>query len=558
MSNDANATFIDFDLRIFKAGQDTYLVTAQTPGSGLATDSLDWPALSGPDFVAKLERIRDEPYSADEALFKEVGHTLFDALFRGQVRDIFISTYSQKVQTSENSYLRLRMDINEAAPEVAVLPWEFMARNDAFLCTQAKTQVTRQLLNLDYGNIKSLTVDGKPQALIVIPRGSGLETGQELETITGALEKAGIPYKVLGGKDEKGEKDKKVTVQDVADKLATGDFNILHFIGHGKFEKGDDGVLHGSLRFNTPYEDMEEDEDEEWVTEGRLQALMGNYENIKLVVLNACKGAEIAERRSGRGFIGTAPALLRAGVPAVVAMQYAIRDDVAIQFAETFYGRLTEGRWAGQVDTAVTLARNACYLTYPQDRGFATPILYLRSKDGIIFNIQRESEATDEEAAISKEQALAAACPEPPKPDDSLLHDHRYDSVDVMLSSMSSLESRYGMAQRQIDQLEKMKLENPLLAAGGMVELQIEQLEGQRKDLRREIEETGAMLRWKLYETCLEKARLSQKLAELKAEREELEAANAYVPFELKNDISDTQKRVRELDDLLKEGEKYR
>ncbi len=275
-------------------------------------------------------------------MLKEVGATLFGSLFQGQVRDLFISIYSQEVQAHEDAYLRIRLDVDETASEIAVLPWELMAWQDVFLATQIKTLVTRQLLSLDYGNIKTLTVPGKPRVLIVIPDGSGLATDAEEITITKALDRAAIPYEILKGK---------VPLQKVDDTLASGDFNIFHFIGHGDFEKQDDDLMHGTLRFNSAWEDLEEGEDEEWVEDARLQALFGNHKQVKVVVLNACRGAVVDESRSGHGFLGIAPALLRAGVPAVVAMQYAIRDDVALQFAETFYSRLSDGRWAGQVDT---------------------------------------------------------------------------------------------------------------------------------------------------------------------------------------------------------------
>jgi len=417
-----------------------------------------------------------------------------------------------------------------------------MSWQDVFLATQIKTLVTRQLLNLDYGNIKTLKVSGKPKVLIVIPRGSELATDAEEETITRALDSAAIPYELLKGK---------APLQDIDDKLAGGEFNIFHFIGHGDFKKRDDGLMHGAIRFNSAWEDLEEDEDEEWIEDSRLQALFGNHKQVKVVVLNACRGAVVDERRSGHGFIGVAPALLRAGVPAVVAMQYAIRDDVALQFAETFYNRLSEGKWAGQVDTAVTLGRNACYLNYPKDRGFATPVLYLRSEDGVVFS--GLSGAASPPFGVDSDD-----CPPPPRPDDSLLHDHRYDTAETMIKTTAMLEERYGLAQRQIDQLERVKLENPLLAAGGMVELQIGQLQEQRTELERKLEETTAVLHWKLHEACLEQRMTQDKLELFLEEREGLEVLNQYIPFELKNDISNMQKRIRALSDLLKAGEKYR
>ena len=543
MATIKHPTFYDMDLRVSEAGAKSYRVTAQTDGSGLAKAFLDWGALKTDDFVGKLTRIREEPFTTDEALLREVGATLFGSLFQGQVRDLFISIYTQEVQAHEDAYLRIRLDVDEAASEIAVLPWELMAWNDVFLSTQIKTLVTRQLLSLDYGNVKSLQVSGKPKVLIVIPRGSGLATEAEENTIIKALERAAIPYELLKGK---------VPLQKVDDALASGDYNIFHFIGHGDFEEHNDGLMHGTLRFSSAWEDLEEDEDEEWIEDTRLQSLFGNHKQVKVVVLNACRGAVVDERRSGHGFLGVAPALLRAGVPAVVAMQYAIRDDVALQFAETFYGRLGNGRWAGQVDTAVTLGRNACYLNYPKDRGFATPVLYLRSEDGIVFVGLSGSPTSPSQAVRSVD------CPPPPQPDESLLHEHRYDTAETMIKTTSMLEERYGLVQKQIEQLEKMKLENPLLAAGGMVELQIGQLQGQRTILEQKLEETTAVLCWKLHEACLDRSQLQHKLGLFIEEREGLEALNQYVPYELKNDISDIQKRIRALADLLKDGEKYR
>jgi len=539
----ANDTFIDLDLRIFKAGPDTFLVTAQTPGSGLASGQLDWAALSQPDFTSLIERIREEPFTADVALFEQVGETLFNALFQGQARDLFISIYSQRVQSVADTHLRLRLDISESAGEVAMLPWEFMHWNNFFLATQVKTLVTRQLLNLNYGNIKSLTVAGKPKVLVVIPRGSGLATDEEETTIRAALTAAELPFEVLKGR---------VPVKLVDDTLAAGGYHILHFIGHGEFREEDDGRVQGSLRFNASWPEDNEAADEEWVTDNKLQALLGNYEDLKLVVLNACKGAEV-ETRSGRGFIGAAPAILRAGAPAVVAMQYAIRDDVALQFGETFYKRLTSGEHCGQVDMALAAARNACFLFMSKDRGFATPVLYLRSQDGKIFECEGKSESQKKERPAPVE-----TCPPPPKPEDSLLHDHRHSTAQTLLAAVKSTQEQLSLAQRQISHLQKMKFENPLLAAGGMVDLQIEQLEAQKQKMEQRLEEESGVLRWKLHEVCLEREKQAHKLIGLQEQLNDLQKRNDYVPYSLKTNISDTQKRVRELETLLQQGEAFR
>ena len=365
---------IDFDLRVIKNAPGSYRVTAQAPGSGLASGSLDWARLTAVEFRAQLERMS----ASNQALLREIGNTLFDALFSGQVCELFLGVYRQRIEPVEGAALRLRLDFDETAPEIATLPWELLAWNDTYLATQVKTLVTRQLLSLNYGSMKSLAVLGGLKALIVIPHGSGLATDEEERTITLALENARLPYDLLTGR---------VSIQRLDDALSASSYHILHFIGHGCFERDIDTTSRGLLRFNAAVAPADAQYDEEWVDEVQMQSLLGNHATIKLVVLNACKGAAVEGRRSGHGFIGMAPAILRAGVPAVVAMQDVVRDDAALQFAETFYRRLTVGTWAGQVDAAATLARNACHLKFPNDAGFSSPVLYLRSADGRIFNV---------------------------------------------------------------------------------------------------------------------------------------------------------------------------
>ncbi|MCO6453032.1 MAG: CHAT domain-containing protein [Caldilineales bacterium] len=550
------STFIDFDLRIRKAG-DGYEVTAEaTKADGKRTgqagpEALDWATLSDADFVEKVRRIREEPRSIKQADYAQVGDVLFTALFQKQILRLFTGLYDNDVEPSSDAAMRLRLDIDERAPQVAVLPWEFLywQGKQMYLATSAKTLLTRQLLNLDYGSIKPFDIKGTPNVLLVIPRVGNLDTATERKIVVEALSKAGITPKVLP--EEEGGR---VDVQMVSDELANGTYHILHFIGHGEFKEDYDGTFYGSLRFN-PRNPIDEKDDESWVTHSQLQALFGPYaDDLKLVVLNACKGSEIAIE-SGKGFIGTAPAILKAGIPAVLAMQYKIKDDVAINFAQTFYNRLTAGRWAGQVDAALTLARNSCFLNFPDDRGFATPILYLRSEDGIIFTGlpgKNGEVATPTTSSTSVQQS--GNCPPPPQPPDEMLHDYRYDSVDSLITSLGSLAERRGLTSKQIDYYEKLKVDNPLLAAGGMADLQIEKLKQQRGEIDREGEEKRAVLAWRLHEACLERESLQAELETKKAELKRLEEANQYVPFELKNAITELRGKVRELDDAMRKG----
>ena len=96
-------------------------------------------------------------------------------------------------------------------------------------------------------------------------------------------------------------------------------------------------------------------------------------------MLNACD--------TGRGsaldvFSSTAGALVRRGIPAVVAMQFAISDKAAIRFAETFYLNVAKRL---PVDTSVMRARRAMRRAKKDTLEWGTPVLYLRAPDGRVF-----------------------------------------------------------------------------------------------------------------------------------------------------------------------------
>jgi hypothetical protein len=79
--------------------------------------------------------------------------------------------------------------------------------------------------------------------------------------------------------------------------------------------------------------------------------------------------------------------MMQAGVPAIIAMQYMIRDDVAIDFAHFLYEELLGGSCPGIIDLAMSAARSGLYAANPGDFSFGTPILWLNRNNGCIFSL---------------------------------------------------------------------------------------------------------------------------------------------------------------------------
>jgi beta-lactam-binding protein with PASTA domain/outer membrane protein assembly factor BamD (BamD/ComL family) len=114
--------------------------------------------------------------------------------------------------------------------------------------------------------------------------------------------------------------------------------------------------------------------------------------------LNSCEGARGSE---GDPFSGTAATLVRRGIPAVVAMQYQITDKAAIEFCSAFYESLADGL---PVDAAVTEARVAVSMDSMLEWG--TPVLYMRSRDGRLFDISSVKRPSEQPLGITDQEEL--------------------------------------------------------------------------------------------------------------------------------------------------------
>ena len=162
------------------------------------------------------------------------------------------------------------------------------------------------------------------------------------------------------------------TWQDFTEALWEGPWHILHFIGHGGF---DENRKEGIVAFARP------DGKADYKRATSFGRILGDHEPLRLAVLNACD--------TGRSdvtdvFSSTAGTLVRKGTPAVVAMQYEITDEAAIELSRSFYGAVARGI---PVDTALTEARKGLATAFEDTLEWGTPVLYLQAPDGVLFDI---------------------------------------------------------------------------------------------------------------------------------------------------------------------------
>jgi hypothetical protein len=382
--------YLDIDVVIKQKKPGAYSVrVASDEGEGSCTLTLPFTLadLSGAVFgVAESARaigsFTPKESARDTRSAADFGVALFEALFQDEARDVVTRTLSRAGEKTA-VLIRLRMDLqDDGMAEVASLPWELMCRlkGQPALALSRQTPVVRAV---DTPEKTKLPPFRAPLRILVLksnPSGSEkLNLGSERDAIESSW-----------GRLPEVEVDFVRPVQaEILNKLAFASYHVIHYMGHGDFEANEGGKLLLEHENGSPHP-VTGDVFAAWLRDAPL----------RLVFLNACKTGTTGVRSGAHPFAGIATALIRAGVPAVVAMQFPISDQAALLFSKTFYQRITE---KFPVDAAVAEGRKA--LLGSKQTEWATPVLYLRSRDGALFEWGKD------DAKVPRPQPGAATAP---------------------------------------------------------------------------------------------------------------------------------------------------
>ncbi len=370
--HDTLKEYLDFELEINTGSRCEYPVTSRSQ-AGEAHEIMHFPyeelALEKRlQTIQEMLQVDGKARSSiqDERIVQDFGKELFDSLFVGEIRNRF--DVSLERARMENKGVRLKLRIRP--PELAALPWEilFDKRQAEYLC------LTNNILVLRYleipQTIKSLAVKPPLRILGMIAMPGDLDAldiyneKRWIENATKKLQEDGlVEVTWLEGQ----------TWRDLAKAMRTGTWHVFHFIGHGEFDKstgkglvalaGEDGQTH-------------------LFSAVKLGRLLADHPQLRLVILNSCKGGKGSEVDL---FSSTASILIQRGIPAVLAMQYKISDKAAIEFSRSFYEAIADGL---PVDAAAAEARKAISIAGRNSLEWITPVVYMRSPDGKIFDMK--------------------------------------------------------------------------------------------------------------------------------------------------------------------------
>jgi CHAT domain len=321
--------------------------------------------------------------------FEVLGQYLYKAIFPGPVADGFDDAKREAERHKAPLRVVLRFEQNgDGNDDLATFPWEFLyhpadpsvGHNGFFIGVETNLTLSRMLpfddrrpeLPKGVLPLHVLFVVSTPESLEAkFARSLQIQFNKEQQTEY-AKDRGELIKFLLEFQNDPG----RLEVQTVASwdtseikkRLAKTPFNIIHVVGVCHSASGDVQVaLPGAGGYPTW-------QSAQVLVDMLRQGAQGG--NLGLVVLHLCEASRSDYTAT---FERLAPKLVRAGIPAVLAMQYPVPATKAKSFTQNFYGLLTEGKEIGQ---AVQEARRSLLDESRGDRGFGTPALYLQSVDG--------------------------------------------------------------------------------------------------------------------------------------------------------------------------------
>lgn len=308
---------------------------------------------------------------SDEIIVREVGSQLFDFIFQRSVLALYNECYESTKKLQQPLSIRLHVK----HPGLSYVPWETLydKTNGFYVTASQRTPFMRAVQDKD----EDITSGGgRPIRVLAMAARAKVLEGILLDSIDSDAEQVAI-NKALEGVAKTRIKfcwTLSAQARDLNRRFMNGDggkrWDIFHFIGHG----GHDPVK--KMGFIVVQEEggvkgkpLYADDLREFVCQpGRTPGL---------VVLNSCSGAKA---EPGMLFSSVAEELIRGGVPAVIAMQFEISDNMGIEFSNTFYSYLVE-----KVSIQSALAHTRRELKARSYGEWISPVLYMRGLDGEIF-----------------------------------------------------------------------------------------------------------------------------------------------------------------------------
>ncbi len=297
---------------------------------------------------------RDSGSLPNDKAMISFGSDLFETLFQGDVRRLY-----DEARARQNGR-KLDFVFTSMIPWIAEKPWEFaydqsrrsfLATEDVHFIRNVLTAIPADVIPPRDGPLRILVASAQPAGF------GRLSVKQEEEVIRRSFDPL-IAAKLVDVVPLA-----RATPSMIHDHLSTGEFGVVHFIGHGAF---DDKTQQGSLVFENA------DGGKFQLGERSVREIFCQR-GVKLVFLNACQSGTGGKADFNKG---VAQSLVSHGLPALVANQYSVLDSSATQFARHFYAALAQGTSIGRAAREARIAVN--YSLQGDAIDWAVPVVYAR------------------------------------------------------------------------------------------------------------------------------------------------------------------------------------
>ena len=387
----------EFYISVTPGRQDDYLIRIEqvSPGVPLAEELVTWNV---DEWLVEASQLMNDPLLGllrgnltpsvgTEIDLSEVnlspnlvafGQKLYNALFQGQIRDSWVT--AQGIAQNRRESLRLRLGLK--GDRLQRLPWEVLHAGNRPIATGTDVIFSRYQSNFTplANELQLHQTSGNDQTLRILMVLSAptdqevLQLEQEAENLKQELQ----ADRRLSQPEQPPEIQLTILRQPGREQLTRalehGQYHVLHYAGHS-----DLGASGGDVYLVNEQTGLTE------VLGGDdLAGLLVNN-GISLAVFNSCRGvyAATTDPSTLAGAGNLTNALLKRGIPAVLAMAERIPDDVARNLSQLFYRSLKQ---QNAVDLSLSRARQGLISSYSSTQLYwALPVLYLHPEfDGYL------------------------------------------------------------------------------------------------------------------------------------------------------------------------------
>ena len=403
----------EFGISITAVGGDQYLVRTENVVKGvqLAEEKVRWPVgewlaqtkllmhdpllglLQGqksraiPTRAGASRRPNHDKNTPELATLVQLGQTLHDELFQGQLHDSWVT--AQGVAQNRQDLLRLRIGMKDS--RLQQLPWEALHAGTRPLATGTDVIFSRYILNRRQEHflpqVKPSASSQVLRILMVIASPDDqerLELKQEVHQLQAELHPETLQSEALSPGDPAVDVQLTILEQpgraELTQALDRGHFHVLHYAGHSNL-----GNAGGDLYLVSRQTGLTER-----LSGEDLAGLLVNN-GVKLAVFNSCRGGYSSSSEQGWQERNLAQALVNRGMPSVIAMTERIPDDVAITFTQLLYRSLKKGQ---SIDLSLNRTRQGLISAYGSHQFYwALPTLYMHPMyDGYLVRVMGDLE----------------------------------------------------------------------------------------------------------------------------------------------------------------------